>query len=95
MPPGVGPVARQFDMVMYPSCGAYPIVTGNPLWLEAGLPVAHLGAIVACPGGGWIASGSMTLLNSSIPTARLFELAGSIRCGAGFIMTASPLWMES
>ena len=95
MPPGVGPVARQLDMVLFPRCGTYPIITGSPLWLEAGLPVAHMGSMVACPGGGWIASGSMTLLNSGIPTARLFELAISIKCGSGFIVSASPLWMES
>jgi uncharacterized Zn-binding protein involved in type VI secretion len=92
---GTGPVARITDGVFFPKCGVYPIVTGSPLWVEAGMPVAHIGSMVACPGGGWIIQGSLTLLNSGIPTARLMDAAVSVKCGGGVIISGSPLWMES
>jgi hypothetical protein len=35
--------------------------------MEGGLPVAHIGDLVACPGGGWIITGASTFMDSFRP----------------------------
>jgi len=87
------PVAGIPDLVYYPECGVYPISTGGP-WLNTGKPCAHIGDLVAVPGGGWILTGNPLLLDTYRPISHIGDIAASVDCGMGLIVTGLPNFMD-
>ena len=87
------PVASMVDLVYYPDCGIYPIITGGP-WINTYRPIAHIFDLVAVPGGGAIITGDPMLLDAYRPVARIGDLAASIDCGFGIIITGTPNFLD-
>lgn len=86
------PVARIGDMVYFPKCGVYPIVSGGP-WIDQ-TPVAHIGDVVACPTMGIIISGAMTFIDAGRPVARIGDIVVSPKCKIGIIISGDPMFIQ-
>jgi len=89
------PVARIGDFVYFPCCGVHPIVTGDPLMIDMGRPVARIGDRVSC--GGPIITGTWLWIDRFRPVSRIGDLAicCCITCCTGRIITGSPKLINS
>jgi len=89
------PIARIGDMVYFPECGsAYPILSGDPVFLALGSPVARVGDKVAVPGGGFILEGDLIFWALGSPVARVGDVAMSTDCGEGVIISGDMLFID-
>ena len=84
-------MAHLGDMVYFPGYGVYPIVTTCGKWCDAGRPIAHIGALVACPGmPAVVLTGAPRCLDVGKPVSRVGDLAYSPKCKFGMIITGNP-----
>jgi uncharacterized Zn-binding protein involved in type VI secretion len=85
-------VARKGDLVFFPKCGVFPIVGGNPMFLDIGQPLAHIGDGIAC--GGVIISGNPKFMDGGRPVSHFGDKGVCPKCGTGIIITGSPLFLD-
>lgn len=84
-------VSRVGDMVVTTWCGVVPIISGTPMFLEGGLPIATIGSAVAC--GGVIISGTPTHLNV-LPVSRMGDVVACPGCGAAIVISGTPTYLQ-
>lgn len=90
----LGPVARVGDLVFFPKCGVYPIITGGPLWWDSYRPLAHVFDFIPCPKGALIITGSITFIDTFRPVARLGDFAYGPKCKFGIIFTGALQFLQ-
>ncbi len=86
------PVCRITDLVLFP-CGIFPIITGDPRWMDKGQLMARVTDRTACPGSHLI-TGSSTWPDSFQLTSRIGDLAICPNCGVGVVITGDPMLIE-
>jgi uncharacterized Zn-binding protein involved in type VI secretion len=74
--------------IPYPAVGL--VISGSPLYMENGLPVATVGSVLIFPcGSSIITTGSVMEFSTGLPVA----LTGSVvvGCGNGILLGTAPL----
>jgi len=83
------PKSQIGDSVFFPKCGVYPLISGNPLWVNSFRPQCCIGDKVACPGGATVITGDSFCTISGIPTSGIGDKCFGKKCKIGIIITGS------